>query len=302
MRLLLVGMIGVSLAGCSRREEPATTADASPREMRTFDVAQPPSAVADRAGGPGIDVAAAPGVAFSYRDAFRLPSDNIAPVQEAHAQACEKLGIARCRITGMRFRKLGENNVEAELAFKLAPDTARGFTREAAAAVEHAEGTLVDAEITGTDAGAVIDRAAVDRARAADELKRLDAAIAAARNAAERVQLQAQRAEIARQIAAATDTTTEARASLATTPVTFRYESGPAVRGFDTSAPFTSAINTGLASIETTLAIVLAILAIFGPPALVIGLVLWAVFAFRRRLRARRPAMPVAGPSTEATS
>ena len=84
---------------------------------------------------------------------------------------------------------------------------------------------------------------------------------------------------------AAADAGAEARASLASTPVSFRYESGPAISGFDPSAPFASAINTGIASVETTLAVVLAILAIFGPPALVVALVLWAVFTIRRRRR-----------------
>lgn len=287
MRWQLIGVCALALAGCGQRPDREAPSD---RSLTTSDVAEASSSYAGRA--PGINVTAAPGVAFAYHYGFRLPSERIAAVQEGHAQACERLGVARCRITGMRYRLLGENNIEGELAFKLAPDLARNFGKEGIGAVERASGTLVDAEITGTDAGAVIDRAATDRARAGDELKRLDAAIAAARNGAERADLQAQRAEIARQIAAASATAGEARASLATTPVTFRYESGPAVRGFDTSAPFTSAINTGIASIEATLAIALAILAIFGPPALVIGLVVWGVLALRRRLRRGSP--PVA--------
>ena len=291
-RLLLIGLGTMALAGCSRQEA---------RDYAASDNA----VVADTAGfaarAPGIDVTAAPGVAFSYRNGFRLPPAAIAGVQEAHAKACEQLGLPRCRITGMRYRVLGENNIEAELVLKLVPDAARAFTRDATATVQHADGTLIDAEITGTDANAVIAQTSTLRARAADELKRLDTAIAVARTGSERTELQTQRADIARQIAAATDTAGEARASLATTPVSFRYESGPAVRGFDTSAPFTSAINTGIASVETTMAVVLAILAIFGPPALVVGLALWAVLTVRRRLRARRPAAPLDGQPADVT-
>ncbi|HMN84711.1 MAG TPA: hypothetical protein PKA74_01795, partial [Bauldia sp.] len=66
-----------------------------------------------------LAVTAAPGVAFNYRYAFSLPAGQIAAAQEAHAAACEQLGIARCRITGMRHQLLGENRVEAMLAFKL---------------------------------------------------------------------------------------------------------------------------------------------------------------------------------------
>ena len=290
MRWLLVGMGALALAGCSQRQEP------SAEQASLSDVAEAPADTAARA--PGIDVTAAPGVAFSYRNGFRLPAEKIAAVQEAHAHACEQLGVARCRITGMRYRLLGEHNIEGELLFKLAPDIARGFARQGTAKVEAAGGALVDAEITGTDAGAAIAGATTLRARAADELKRLDAAIAAARTGSERAELLAQRAEIARQIAAASDAAGEARASLATTPVSFRYESGPAVRGFDTSAPFTSAINTGIASIETTLAIVLALLAVFGPPALVVGLVVWGIVTLRRRLR-RPSIVPAVGAAAD---
>lgn len=295
MRWLLVGVGALALAACGPRPDESKER----ASLSTFDAAEVPPGAGARA--PGIDVTAAPGVAFTYRNGFRLPSEKIAAVQEAHAQACEQLGVARCRITGMRYRLLGEHNIEGELLFKLAPELARTFARQGTARVEAAGGTLVDAEITGTDAGAVIGRAGTDRARASDELKRLDAAIAAARTGAERAELQSQRADITRRIVAATDTASDARESLATTPVSFRYESGPAVRGFDTSAPFTSAINTGIASVETTLAIVLALLAVFGPPALVVGLIIWGFFALRRRLRGRRPIPALDGPPVDVT-
>ncbi len=289
-RLMLIGLGCAALAACGQRPEREAPAQ---RDMSTADVAAPATESMAAGRAPGIDVTAAPGVALTYRYGFRLPADGIDNVQEGHAQACEQLGPARCRITGMRYRLLGENNIEAALDFKLDPALARGFGKEGIAAVERATGTLVDAEITGTDTLPMTDRAGVDRARAQDEIRRLDAQLAAARTAAERAELQAQRADAARRIAAAADTAGAARDSLASTPVLFRYESGPAVRGFDTSAPFTSAINTGIASVETTLAVVLALLAIFGPPALVLGLVIWAVIALRRRLRAQRPAAAI---------
>jgi hypothetical protein len=290
-RWLLVGVAGVALAGCSQRSDTGS-APAEPAARYEAGGAPQGMVVQDRAAAPGIDVTAAPGVAFTYRYGFRLPSDRIAGVQEAHAQACEKLGIARCRITGMRYRLLGENNIEGELEFKLDPTLARGFGKSGIVGVEAAGGTLVDAAITGTDAGATIDRAAADRARAADELRRLDEAIARARSGTERAELQAQRAEIARRIAAATDTGNAARDSLATTPVTFLYGSGPAVRGFDTSAPITSALDTAVGSAQVTLAIVLALLAVLGPPALVAGLVVWLVLLLRRRRRASAVPVP----------
>lgn len=284
-RVLLVGVGCVALASCGAPEQRESSSDATVTDM-----------AAESARGPGINVTAAPGVAFAYRYGFRLPATGIRVVQEQHAAACERLGVARCRITGMRYRLLGENNIEAALDFKLAPELARAFGKEGIDGVEKAAGRLVDAEITGTDAGAVIDRAGAERGRAADETRRLDAAIANARSGSERAELQAQRAEITRRIAAATETTAQARDSLAQTPVNFVYESGPAVRGFDTSAPITSALDTAVGSAQATFAVLLGILAIFGPPALAIGLVLFGFFRARAWWRRRAATATVAPP------
>ncbi|HEY5711169.1 MAG TPA: hypothetical protein VIT38_04665, partial [Allosphingosinicella sp.] len=73
------------------------------------------------AGGPNVGPTAAPGVAFNYHYAFRLAAPRIAQVQEEHAQMCERLTIARCRITGLLYRYIDERNIEARLELKLDP-------------------------------------------------------------------------------------------------------------------------------------------------------------------------------------
>lgn len=238
----------------------------------------------------GVGVTAAPGVAFNYRYAFSLPGAQVAAAQEAHAAACEALGIARCRITGMRYQLLGENRVEAMLAFKLDPAIARQFGKQGIAAIEKAEGTLTDAEITGTDAGAEIQRLAAERARIAEEIARLDKELARTNlPASERAELQRQRAELAGRVEAAQAGTSAQRESLANTPMVFDYRSGKAIRGFDAGAPFASALDLLSGSAQATLAFVLGALALLGPPALVLllGLLVW------RRIRPRfRPAKP----------
>ena len=270
-----VAMAGLLLAGCSKAPDDARQTSAS------YDVSSPPEA-------PGIRVSAAPGVAFDYRYAFKLPAARVAATQEAHAAACEKLGLARCRITGMRYTLTGENSVEAMLAVKLAPEIARGFGKTGIDLVKAAEGTLVDAAITGTDAGATLDSAAVERARAADELKRLDAQLASGKRPAERAELQAQRAAAERRLARAEDSAAAQRESLANTPMTFSYGSGPAIRGFDASAPVESSADLALASAQLTLTFVLGALAVLVPPALalLLGWLLWRrVRPYWRRLR-----------------
>lgn len=274
MRIGLISALTITLTvlpSCSRAPESSRG-----ETMQGSDVAEE----APRA--PGIAVTAAPGVAFRYAYAFRLPPKRIAGAQEVHAAACEKLGIARCRITGMRYRLIGENDIEAMLAFKLDPTLARAFGKNGIAAIEAAEGKLVDAEITGTDAGAEIAQLDSGKAHAADELARIDKQLARGDlSASERAELQRQRGDLAGTIATAAAGVAEQRASLATTPMTFDYASGPAVRGFDASAPLTSALDTFLSSAQTTLAVLLGFVAIFGPPALLAGL-LWLLW---RRLR-----------------
>ena len=266
----------LAITACSQSPESSRQGES----MQTSDVAM------ESPGAPGINVTAAPGVAFAYNYAFRLPPKRISAAQETHAAACEKLGIARCRITGMRYKLVGENDIEAMLSFKLDPTLARAFGKNGIAAIEAAEGTLIDAEITGTDAGAEIEGLNTGKARAADELARIDKQLARGDlPASERAELQRQRSELTNTVAAASASVAEQRASLATTPMTFDYASGPAVRGFDASAPLSSALDTFLSSAQTTLAVFLGFIAIFGPPAIV-ALLLWLLW---RQLHPRLP-------------
>ena len=285
MRAWLLAGVCLVLAACSPKSE-GSGGETAPVAADAGDTESSGRAT----GGPGIAVTVAPGVAFAYDYAFRLPSDRIAKTQEAHAQACEKLGIARCRITGMRYRLLGENNIEAMLAFKLDPAIARGFGRDGIATVEAAKGKLVDAEVSGTDAGGEIDRLAIQRSRTEEAIKRIDVQLAEPRvKAGEREELQRQRAALTESAGATKDDTRTQQASLATTPMVFRYGSGAAVRGFDPSAPLTSAADTAIGSIQLTLAVLLGALALLGPPGLV---VLAAILLWRRFLPARMAATP----------
>ena len=238
---------------------------------------------------PGVNVTAAPGVAFAYSYAFRLPAQNVKDAQEAHASACEKLGPQHCRITGMLYRLIGENNIVGEIRFKLDPALARAFGKQGIDAIVKADGKLVDAEITGTDAAAAIKTLDVQRQQAEAELQRLDRQLARSDlKSAERSELQRQRTAIATQLQEVKSETGNQQESLATTPVSFRYESGAAVRGFDGSAPITSAGNVFLDSAQITLGVVLTALAALAPPGviLLIGFLLW------RRFRPRRAVPP----------
>jgi hypothetical protein len=200
---------------------------------RAPDTDSPARAGADQAStAPGVAVTAAPGVAFNYAYSFRLPGERIAEVQEAHAAACEKLGIARCRITGMAYRLTGERDVEARLDFKLDPAIARAFGKAGIDAVGKADGRLVESEIKGEDAGGAVAAAGLTEARSGDELKEIEAKLArSGLGGEERAQLEAQARQDRDSIRASRDAKAQGQESLARTPVSFAYASGDMAPG-----------------------------------------------------------------------
>ena len=189
--------------------------------------------VDDSSAGPGVAPTAAPGVAFNYQYAFRLAAERIKDVQKQHAAACEKLGLDHCRITGMRYRLVGNRDVEAMLSFKVDPALARAFGDQAAEAVGQAEGLLVDAEINGTDAGAKIAQANLTAGSLSDQLKQVEAQLAKpGLSGRERAELQNEAQDLRERIRSAQDEKKEQQASLATTPMTFEYATGDLNDGF----------------------------------------------------------------------
>lgn len=227
--------------------------------------------------GPSNKVTSAPGVAFSYDYGFRIPSTHIADVQDRHAQACERLGQARCRITGMSYNVDNAGTVSADLRLSLAAPIARAFAREGVKATEAAGGALIGASITGTEAALaeteqVSAQSRTDAARLSRELD------GPGLSAAERAELLRQRAAVVAQQRAATIATSDARVSVAEAPVSFRYQAG---RGVGLSARLADAGQMAAASFVTTLSVALTLLATLGPPAvlLIIVFLLWRRFA-----------------------
>jgi hypothetical protein len=213
------------LAACSQAPENRESATSN----QSVDAAAPAAAMREEAGSggmapPGISPNAAPGVAFNYSYAFVLPSKAISAVQESHAAACEKLGLARCRITGMRYSLTDEDSVSAQLTFKLDPTLARAFGKEGIAAVETAKGKLVDAAITGEDVGTQITASQRRSADAQAVLSRIEARLAAGGiGDRERAELTEQAARLREQLAGERDTRSAGEEQLANTPMTYNY-------------------------------------------------------------------------------
>lgn len=298
MRRLLPSL-PILLLAASCAQEPQQKSE----DLQAFDVqedssnevappAPPPasrSATSAPNAGPNVSPTAAPGVAFNYRYAFRLPAQRIAAVQEQHAQACEKLGLDRCRITGMRYRLVNERDIEAMLAFKLDPAIARQFGKQGNDAVVQAEGMLVDSEISGQDVGSEIAASTRSEAQLAEDLQRIEAQLArAGLRSPERAELQAQAEQLRQSIRSIRTVRTETRESLAKTPMVFQYGSGDLVPGFDTNSPFREAIKQAGDNLIGGLSVLLVILVSLLPWAL-LALLGWWVW---RRVRPGRVVSP----------
>lgn len=215
---------------------------------------------------PDISPTAAPGVAFNYRYAFRMPNSKIAAVQEQHAAMCEKLGIAKCRIVGMRYRLVDSETVEAMLAFKLDPMIARHFGKDGIAAVNAAQGMLVDSEISGTDEGTNIKASEARSAQQRAELAELDRKIADKSTPdSTRSQLQRRANAIRQSLIGEAQTRIDSEEALANTPMVFVYGSGSSIPGWDGESPIKSAWSTAVTSFMTALSFILMVLGISLP-------------------------------------
>lgn len=237
------------------------------------------------AGAPDIGGAVAPGVAFRYDYTFTLPGKAISQVQQQHAQACQKLGPSRCRVTGMAYDQPGEERVSARLDFLLAPDVAHAFGNEAVAAVEAAEGKLDNASVTGENAGDAIKLSQQDSAANEAEIARIEARLAAkGLTAAERTELQQQLAALRNQQAGLAQDRRAKEAAIASTPVSFTYSSQGILSGQGT---FGKAASASWSSAESMLSLALLVLGVALPWVLLIGgvVLLWRSPDLRRLLR-----------------
>lgn len=291
-KALCLGLL-LGAAACGQGRDESAMSGGGDSNMATFDVQEDAAAPAatDSSGRtsprpPGVTPTAAPGVAFNYRYAFRLPAANIARVQEEHAQACEKLTVARCRIAAMTYNDDGDGDIEAQLSFKLDPAIARTFGRDGIAIVDKAEGELLRAAITGTDVGSEISAATRGQAQQADEVRRIELQLARpGLSSSERVELRQQLAALRASIQATETEQAGRRQQLATTPVSFDYRAGKT--GSRLERAIADAADNFSGAAITALIVLVTLL-----PWLVLLLLLWLAWRWlnrRFRITGRHP-------------
>jgi len=272
---------------CSQPEQGGQPA---PEGQTSFEAAPSAGSPQMRSAAPDVSPTAAPGVAFNYRYAFRLPAERIAQVQEQHARTCEELGVARCRITGMRFRVVNERDIEGMLAFKLEPTLARRFGQAGVEAVQRADGMLTESEISGTDVGTSIRRTGRDIAQMGEELRRIEAQLARrGLPAEERSRLEYDAQQIRQAIQASQAGREQDQEALANTPMVFHYGSGELVPGARARPSFARALDQATVNFIDGVYILFIILVTL-LPWILLALVGWVLIRLvRRRVGAGQP-------------
>jgi hypothetical protein len=234
-------------------------------------------------GVPDVALSAAPNVAFSYAYRFSLAGQDIAAVQEKHATACETLGLSRCRITGIVYRREGKDRVEGELALALAPDVARKFGKDATAAVEGAKGSLAEVEIGGEDKTGTITASDDALSAAKAERQRLEKALDDRRlSSSMRAQLANQLAEQRAAEHAAAREGSDARTAVASTPMQFTYSADGYQLGFSLDRTTRGALGFAATVLNGLLAAVIVLITLAVP----LGILLLGL-AHGRRLAAQ---------------
>ncbi|WP_265529269.1 hypothetical protein [Sphingomicrobium marinum] len=291
----------IAIAGCSREAPQRQT-----EELQTMDASTSPEMQYEPAegirsdmpttripGAPGVNVTAAPGVAFDYRYAFRLAPENIGRLVEEHAAACEALGVDQCRIVGLRYNFRAEDDITAMLALKLAPEAARAFGKDATDLIVENEGMLVAQEITGTDAGAAIDAATAAQSRLQADIRRLEQQLEGlSEDDRNRGSILSQIEQLRRQLRASEAGQDNARQSLAQTPMVFHYGAGDVVPGWGKSSPIAQAFSTAWWGAQEVIAFFVIVLGTLLPILLLVWL---AALVWTRFGRPRLKKMEVSG-------
>jgi len=228
---------------------------------------------------PNVRPTAAPGVAWQYSYDYQLEDESISKVQEAHAAACESLGTAKCRITGLDYQVSEDKSVSAILQVKLAPEIARQFGKAATEEVKKADGSLLRTQFTGEDVTPITSQAGREQQNLRDQITDVEKRLASAKGSSERAQLSGELSQLKTRLADVQGTIAGAEERLANTPMTFTYYGRGGIAGFRND-PIHEAARSFVGSLVTMVTVVLQALALLLPWALLLALL---VFLARTR-------------------
>ncbi len=219
-------------------------------------------------------------MAYVFDFGFRLPGEDIAALEQKHADMCEAMGPYSCQILSLSNSGDEGEYVTGKLELAVVADRARAFGNRLAEAANGAGGEQVSATIAGEDLSkAIVDTEARLRTRIVLRDRLLD--VLATRNGkvAELVEAERGVAQVNEEIDQARSWLAEMKGRVAFSRVNVNYESTtPAAGGF--LEPIRGAVGS-LGGILGTLVAALIMLGAIGLP---LGALIWGGVRLRRRL------------------
>jgi len=291
--LLLISTAVLALAACSEAEtydsvERVTTVDVT--EDAAMEAPPPPpgapEAMSDAAAGDTSSLpeipAAAPTIAYVYSYGFRVARDEIAPLQERHADMCVALGPLTCQVRSLQQNGAEDDYGYGELQLSVAADKAREFGRDLVAATEKAGGNQVSSSIEGEDLSKqIVDTEA--RLRSREVLRDRLMEVLRTRQGSVQELVEAERgvAQVNEEIDQARSWLQEMRGRVAYSRVTVTYQSEGAGPGgfFEPIRKSVGAIGPLAGNVIGGLILLLTIFVPIG----LIGYGLWRLFRWLRR-------------------
>ncbi|MGC6399617.1 DUF4349 domain-containing protein [Sphingomonas sp. FW199] len=244
-RLLLMTVAILAMAGCSAPE--------SAEPSGKMEVAEPPAQARAKSatGAAPVDVTL-PKIAYVYSLGFRVPAGAVAKVQDAHLALCDRLGPARCVLSGMN-RSDGEGErAEAAMTLRVATRDARPFARALEQAAASGGGRMAETEVEAEDVSkAMVDADARIRQRELLVARLTEILRARTGKVAELVEAERSVAQAQEELDQARGLLAELRRRVAYSTFTLRYTGAAAAPGgamsdaiVDSAASFGAAIRS----------------------------------------------------------
>ena len=213
-----------------------------------------------------------PQLAYDYDYRWRLPAEDIGPLQRTHANLCEQQGPASCQITGMSKSGEEDENVRGILEMRVASRQARAFGALLEDEAEDAGSELVSAEIAAEELSKqIVDTEA--RLQTREQLRdRLTEVLKTRRGSVEEL-VQAERsvAQVNEEIDQARSWLKQMEGRVAYSKITVHYETGAPV-----TSDFLKPVQAALGSLGSIFGWVLAVMIVLGAIIAPVAGIVWA--------------------------
>jgi len=165
-------------------------------------------------------------LAYRYNYGFSLPTKSVAAIAQSHAQICLDAGPNKCQVLNSSTSAFNDDNVNANLSLRAAPNWLDGFKSEIQSSVEAAKGKMINNSVSAEDlTRQILDTDARLKAQTTlrDRLQRLLATRDAKLN--DLLALERELARVQSQIESATTTLNVLRKRVSMSVVNINYQS-----------------------------------------------------------------------------